>query len=169
MIRVRTEAVPVDPATSESTFRVFILEFPRHPVDWCLRHPGPVDLSALQRAVDRLVDRHQVLRTSETADEPLRVHLDKAAALWRLWTAAGGVPKAVRRCGAQALMALWPRTKVQRSQPVTVKLPSLTEGRIRDPRWDWATHDQLLVGLDLDYFGLFWERRGMSTSSLMSS
>eukprot|EP00434_Breviolum_minutum_P016331 symbB.v1.2.014392.t1/scaffold1052.1/size141681/9 len=44
--------------TRSGTYRVFMLQFPRHPVDWCLRYTGGhIDLPAMQRAVDRLVER----------------------------------------------------------------------------------------------------------------
>ncbi|CAE8603608.1 unnamed protein product, partial [Polarella glacialis] len=71
---------------ASGAYRVFALQFPRHPVDWCLRYTGPghVDVGALQRAVDRVVARHSALRTVETPDEPLREAMDKAAAVWQL-------------------------------------------------------------------------------------
>eukprot|EP00913_Durusdinium_trenchii_P013108 g12304.t1 len=129
------------------TFRVFLLQFPRHPVDWCLRVDAPIDLHAFQRAVDRCVAQHSALRTSETPDEALRDTMDKAAALWQLWRAVGRRSDCWERVMASALFALWPRTRVARSEEaprLEVRVPPLVDGRVRDPRWDWASHDQYI-------------------------
>lgn len=135
-----------------STYRLWMLQFPRHPVDWCLRYEAGrhLDVPAMQRAVDRLVARHSALRTSETPDEPLREIMDKAAAMWQLWRSCCGSScywRYVRGPTASALFALWPRTVVHASGHVEVKVPELEDGRVRRERWDWASHDQYIGGL----------------------
>ncbi|CAJ1439748.1 unnamed protein product, partial [Effrenium voratum] len=125
-------------------YRVFMLRFPQHPVDWCLRSPEPLDPAALQRAVDRLVARHSALQTRETPDEPLRETMDKAAALWQLWCSffgEGPFWRHLSELGGRALFALWPRTVFAQDPRVEVRVPPLEHGRVRDPRWDWASHD----------------------------
>lgn len=138
--------------SSSSTYRLWMLQFPRHPVDWCLRYETGrhVDVAAMQRAVNRLVARHSALRTSETPDEPLREIMDKAAAMWQLWRSCCGSSRYwryVRRPMASALFALWPRTIVHTSKHIEVKVPELEDGRVRRERWDWASHDQYIGGM----------------------
>ncbi|CAE8619725.1 unnamed protein product [Polarella glacialis] len=50
----------------EGAYRVYVMPFPKSPVDWYVRFGGPghLDLAALQRATDRLVARHSALRTA---------------------------------------------------------------------------------------------------------
>ena len=132
-------------------FRVFMLQFPRHPVDWCLRSDSPIDLPAFQRAVDRLVLRHSALRTCETPDEALREAMDKAASIWQLWKSCCGRSRFWWLCHrpvASAIFALWPRTRIDASRRhVEVRVPPLVEGCVRNPRWDWASHDQYIHGV----------------------
>ncbi|CAJ1331639.1 unnamed protein product, partial [Effrenium voratum] len=134
-------------------YRVFMLRFPQHPVDWCLRSPEPLDPAALQRAVDRLVARHSALQTRETPDEPLRETMDKAAALWQLWCSffgKGPFWRHLSELGGRALFALWPRTVFAQDPRVEVRVPPLEHGRVRDPRWDWASHDQYVHSVFYD-------------------
>lgn len=54
--------------------------------DWYVRYGGAehLDLAALQRAVDRLVQRHSALRTTLSPDAAVREAMDRAAGMWQL-------------------------------------------------------------------------------------
>ena len=70
-------------ADSEGAYRVYLMKFPKSPVDWHVQYTGerPLNLDALQRACDRLVERHSSLRTVETPDEPMREAMDKVSVM----------------------------------------------------------------------------------------
>jgi acyl-coenzyme A synthetase/AMP-(fatty) acid ligase len=137
-------------------FRQFALAFPRHPVDWCIKHPqtAHIDLYALQKAVDRLVLRHSAMRTLQTPDEPLRECLDRAASLWQIIVSSlGGHSRAwelITKFVSASLFACWPRTVVQKP-PLSFQKGSSTYGivpikvpegpEVRDPRWDDTPDD----------------------------
>eukprot|EP00930_Biecheleria_cincta_P055502 TRINITY_DN41822_c0_g1_i1.p1 TRINITY_DN41822_c0_g1~~TRINITY_DN41822_c0_g1_i1.p1 ORF type:complete len:378 (+),score=63.49 TRINITY_DN41822_c0_g1_i1:664-1797(+) len=77
-------------ADADGAYRVYLMAFPKSPVDWYVRYGGhgDLDLAALQRAVDKLVSRHSALQTVETPDEPMREAMDRAAALWQVTCSA---------------------------------------------------------------------------------
>jgi len=142
---------------SDGAYRVYMLQFPRHPVDWCVRYGGPghLDVAALQRATDRLVARHSALRTVQSPDEPMRDAMDKAAALWQLWTScvcgrgcggSGALRERAWHALAQAvggaLFACWPRTIIRSAADSRVRIRVPRGPRVREARWDWAEHDQ---------------------------
>lgn len=143
---------------SDGNYRVFVLQFPRHPVDWCLRYTGEghLDVDAMQRAVNRLVARHSALRMRETPDEPVREAIDKAAGIWQLWNSSVGSDAIwwtrLRGYISAALFACWPRSIIGSAEDtlLEVRIPQLMEGRVRLPRWDWATHDQYVHGAITD-------------------
>lgn len=56
------------------------------PQDWYVRYGGleHLNLEALQRACDRLVQRHSALRTTCSPDAAMREAMDRAAAMWQL-------------------------------------------------------------------------------------
>ncbi|CAE7504558.1 NRPS8, partial [Symbiodinium natans] len=149
---------PTGEPDADGNYRVFVLQFPRHPVDWCLRYTGEghMDVDAMQRAVNRLVARHSALRMRQTPDEPMREAIDKAAGMWQLWSSCIGSDSVgwarLRGHVSSALFASWPRSIVRSAEDtlLEVRIPQLVEGRVRMPRWDWATHDQYVHGAITD-------------------
>jgi len=129
-------------------YRVFTMAFPRHPVDWMVKYTGPghIDAQALQRACDRLVERHSALRTIETPDEPIREAMDKVAAIWQLWTSAIGRDTRLWRWIASivgsSLFGVWPRTVTRPVDAAKIQLKIPKGPQVRDPKWRWAAHDE---------------------------
>lgn len=103
-------------AAEGDIYRLYMMRFTQAEVDWCVRYGGPghLDVVALQRAVDRLVARHSALRTTQSPDEPMRVAMDSAAAMWQLATSCigqeGALWSALSQAVSTALLACWPRT-----------------------------------------------------------
>eukprot|EP00439_Symbiodinium_sp_Y106_P032803 s5686_g3.t3 len=137
----------------EGAYRLYIMEFGKSPVDWCVRYGGPghLDVDALQRASDRACARHSALRTMELRDEGMREAMDRAAAMWQLVCSAHGTTSwrwsAARRAMRALLFAAWPRTflKSAHDARVQVRLPD-RELVVRDPTFAELS--------DADY--MFW-------------
>ncbi|CAE7507863.1 ddaD [Symbiodinium sp. CCMP2592] len=137
----------------EGAYRLYIMEFGKSPVDWCVRYGGPghLDVDALQRASDRACARHSALRTMELRDEGMREAMDRAAAMWQLVCSAHGTTSwrwsAARRAMRALLFAAWPRTflKSAHDARVQVRLPD-RELVVRDPAFAELS--------DADY--MFW-------------
>lgn len=103
--------------------RVFVMNFPRSPVDWCIRFGGPghLDMAAFQRALDRLIQRHSALRTVESPDEAMREIMNIAAAIWQLWcTCVGRLAALFAPLAGGCLFACWPRTVQQSSSKARI-------------------------------------------------
>merc|ERR1719181_2255453 len=73
-----------------------------------------LDVSALQRAVDRLVERHEALRARNASEQTLFDATYSAASLWQLWCSSGQ-PWTNSHVGILASWSVynaWPRTIV---------------------------------------------------------
>jgi hypothetical protein len=136
---------------ASGAYRVFTMAFPRHPVDWMVKYTGPghIDAKALQRACDRLVERHSALRTIETPDEQIRETMDKVAAIWQLWSSAIGRDSRLWRWIASivgsSLFAVWPRTVTRPADAAKIKLKIPKGPQVRDPKWKWASPDEYIL------------------------
>lgn len=122
----------------EGAYRLYMMEFGKAPVDWYVRYGGAehLDLAALQRAVDRLVQRHSALRTTLSPDAAVREAMDRAAGMWQLicssygsssplWTVAGRIVEPI-------LLGAWPRTLLKPDTRVQIDLP-LHSDVVKDP------------------------------------
>jgi len=133
---------------AQGAYRVFLMEFPRMPVDWLVRHTGPghLDVAALQRAADRLVSRHSALRTVQSPDDAVRTLMDKAAAVWQMWVSALGREsrawRSLSRLVGGALFACWPRTVLRSPAAARLELKFPKGTKMRDERWDSAADDE---------------------------
>merc|ERR1719201_1127874 len=136
--------------TAFGCYRAFTMAFPRHPVDWCVRYEGPghLDLPALQRASDRLIARHSALRTVQTPDEPIRDVMDRAGAMWQLYSSCYGRDSPLWRSFSKiignCLYACWPRTKLRSAQEARLELKIPDGPRVRDENWDYQSNDQYI-------------------------
>lgn len=154
-VRETNTSNPADPghADADGAYRVFALQFPRAPVDWCVRYDGAehLDTAALQRASDRLVARHSALRTVQTPDEPMREALDKAAAMWQLWTTCCGSQEAywhlIARVVGNALFACWPRTFLRSAEAARVELKAPRCRQVRHDHWGHIADDEYVFGV----------------------
>jgi len=130
----------------EGAYRVYIMQFPRSPVDWCVRFEGRehLNVEALQRACDRLVAHHSALRTVASPDEPMRDAMDTAAAMWQLWTSCFGLRAewpVVSRIVSKALFACWPRTVLRSAVAARVRIRVPPGPRVREESWDNMSDD----------------------------
>jgi len=89
-------------------------------VDWMVSRQDRtqhLDVAALQRAVDRLVQRHVSLRCRSAAELPMFHSTCNAASLWQLWCAGGSgggcwTRSRLGRLASHSIYAAWPRTTV---------------------------------------------------------
>jgi len=133
---------------SDGSYRLYMMRFPQSPVDWYVKFGGPghLDVSALQRATDRLIQRHSALRTIESPDEAMREAMDRAAATWQLCASCWGgrqlVWSQVATIASHMLFACWPRTVCRTAQAARVQIRIPEGPRVREESYDYIDDDE---------------------------
>jgi hypothetical protein len=137
---------------ADGAYRLVMLAFPRHPVDWMVKYNGPehIDPEAMQRAVNRLIERHAALQTIETPDDCMREKMDYVGAMWQVWVACFGSDHWIWHACASAvgnsLFACWPRTIFRSPEEAKVQMKRPKEEEpVRHPDWGEQSHDGYIM------------------------
>lgn len=125
-------------------------------VDWMVSRGGNsmdseqrhLDVDALQRALDRLVERHSALRARNWEETPMFTATYDAASLWQLHslTNADWTHSRLGRLASSAIFRMWPRTRVlpprKLESEIRLLKPRVSDVLLEDKGWNPTSTDQ---------------------------